>query len=182
MEFQAWPKIPRLGVVTMTITEKLDGTNAHLVIPEDEGPILAASRSRYITPERDNFGFARWVQENEGMLRRLGPGRHYGEWYGAGIQRRYGLTEKRFALFNVWRYLSEPVPEGVPVSVVPVLYHGPVIGLSDILSHDADLRAQGSRAVPGFMQPEGIVVTVGGNRWKVTDAKQGAEKHVDDPA
>lgn len=64
--FQAWPKIPRARELFMTITEKIDGTNAHILIPPDPAePILAASRSRYVTPDRDNFGFARWVAENE---------------------------------------------------------------------------------------------------------------------
>jgi hypothetical protein len=48
IEFQAFPKIPRL-VRDCVITEKLDGTNASIIITED-GQIGAASRNRLITP------------------------------------------------------------------------------------------------------------------------------------
>jgi hypothetical protein len=56
----------------MVITEKLDGTNAQIFIADD-GEVIAGSRNRWITPLNDNFGFARWVFENEDALRALGP-------------------------------------------------------------------------------------------------------------
>ena len=154
--FEAFDKIPRLrrGCI---ITEKLDGTNAQLCIPEDDGPMLIGSRNRWITPTDDNFGFARWATENEAALRLLGPGRHYGEWWGAGIQRRYGLTEKRFSLFNTSRW-KDGIPCNLPnVATTPILYEGE---FSDTAVADclARLRDTGSVASPGFMQPEGIVV------------------------
>jgi hypothetical protein len=88
--FEPFDKIPRLkrGCV---VTEKIDGTNAQVYIPEDGGPMLVGSRNRWITPDNDNYGFARWAYENEAELRKLGPGRHFGEWWGSGIQRRYGI-------------------------------------------------------------------------------------------
>src|SRR5690242_770744 len=61
--FQAWPKIPRL-FRRFIITEKIDGTNAAVVVTED-GEVLAQSRTRFITPDSDNFGFAAWVKEHE---------------------------------------------------------------------------------------------------------------------
>lgn len=159
--FEAFPKIPRLRR-GCTISEKIDGSNAQIYIPEDDGPILAGSRNRWITPEADNFGFAAWVRDNADELRKLGPGRHFGEWYGAGIQRRYGLDHKRFALFNTSRWLNadtnEPHP-GVPscCHVVPLLHNGT---FSDEAVNSAmeRLRTFGSVAAPGFMNPEGIVV------------------------
>ena len=96
--FEAFPKIARLSR-EIVITEKIDGTNAQIYITED-GKIQAGSRNRIITPEQDNFGFARWVEENHEDLLLLGEGRHFGEWWGQGIQRRYNLEEKRFSLFN----------------------------------------------------------------------------------
>jgi hypothetical protein len=71
--------------------------------------MLAGSRSQYITPERDNHGFARWVQDDADELWALGEGRHFGEWWGSGIQRGYGLQkgEKRFSLFNVARWADD---------------------------------------------------------------------------
>jgi hypothetical protein len=106
-EFTPFPKIPRL-FRRVFVTEKLDGTNACVVVPEDPTqPVLAQSRTRFITPEADNYGFADWVSGHETGLRNLGPGRHFGEWWGAGINRGYGLEERRFSLFNVSRWDSK---------------------------------------------------------------------------
>lgn len=143
------------------ISEKIDGTNAQVCILE-EGHVLAGSRSRWITPDDDNFGFARWVAENEVELRiGLGVGIHYGEWWGAGIQRRYGLSEKRFSLFNSGRWTDDVRP--ACCSVVPVLFEG--IFTSDAVDAAlAELAANGSKAAPGFMDPEGVVVFVSAAR------------------
>jgi hypothetical protein len=143
-EFEPWPKIPRLRR-EITITEKIDGTNAQICIDDlqptyinhDRAPawtpyelsqacivgdhiIWAGSRTRWITPgkDTDNFGFAAWVWENADELVKLGTGRHYGEWWGQGIQRRYDLDEKRFSLFNTARP-ADTLPDCV--SQVPLL-------------------------------------------------------------
>jgi hypothetical protein len=123
-EFKPWPKIARLNR-DITITEKIDGTNAAVIVTE-EGEVAAQSRTRIITPDADNFGFARWVAEHaETLVDLLGPGRHFGEWWGQGIQRRYGLTEKRFSLFNTARYGEHDFATFPQVGIVPVLYCGP---------------------------------------------------------
>jgi hypothetical protein len=57
VNFQPWPKIPRLHR-SIVITEKIDGTNACVVISPDGTEIAAQSRTRVITPEQDNAGFA----------------------------------------------------------------------------------------------------------------------------
>lgn len=152
--FEPFPSIPRLRRECV-ITEKIDGTNALVAVLED-GRVLAGSRSRWITPDDDNFGFARWVKDHEDELRvGLGFGLHRGEWWGAGVQRRYGLKEKRFSLFNtsVW------TPENKPACchVVPVLYQGPFDDAAVSASLNR-LQAEGSVAAPGFMKPEGVVV------------------------
>src|SRR4051812_4307796 len=102
-QFQAFPSIARL-FRECVVTEKIDGTNGVVHVSDDGLTVTAGSRSRWITPEADNFGFARWVAEHAEELRALGPGFHFGEWWGSGIQRRYGLDEKRFSLFNVGRW------------------------------------------------------------------------------
>jgi hypothetical protein len=159
--FQKFPKIPRLkkGCV---ITEKIDGTNAQIYFPDDynpevidSSPMHVGSRNRIITPERDNYGFARWAYENEEQLfSELGYGRHYGEWWGSGIQRRYGMDHKRFSLFNTHRW------EGCSFElchVVPVLYTGDFCTDAVDLVLEA-LQTHGSKAAPGFMDPEGVVI------------------------
>lgn len=181
--FVAFGKIPRLSR-DIIITEKIDGTNAQILVPEDPAaPLLAGSRSRWLTPGKgtDNFGFAAWVKEHEAELRTLGPGRHYGEWFGAGIQRGYGLKEKRFALFNVGRWYDferEGGTAGCPIdkiscpeccSVVPVLYNGNFsTGAINVVL--ANLGVEGSAIAPGFMKPEGIIIfhTASGQLFKKT--------------
>lgn len=155
-EFVEFPKIARLSREVI-ITEKIDGTNAQVCVTED-GRVLAGSRTRWITPAADNFGFAMWVQANADALRGLGPGRHYGEWWGAKIGRRYGLTERRFSLFNVTRWADDAdVPRPACCHIVPVLYRGPfsTVIVDGILD---GMRVSGSMAAPGFMQPEGVVI------------------------
>lgn len=157
--FPAFPSIPRL-LRECVVTEKIDGTNA-LVSISDAGEVRAGSRNRWITPDADNFGFARWVEEHRNELLSLGPGEHYGEWWGAGIQRRYGLAEKRFSLFNVGRWGEggkDADKRPACCHVVPVLYRGPFY-VAGVLEGLADqLRQGGSVAAPGFMDPEGVVV------------------------
>lgn len=166
MMFEEFPKMARL-FRECVITEKIDGTNAQILIEEvaiaSEAPFLdtidglriaAGSRTRYITPEDDNYGFARWVKDNARELIKLGPGRHFGEWWGKGVNRGYNLSRKEFSLFNTHRW-SEWRPECC--SLVPVLYEGPFT--TDVVRDVLDqLKSEGSKASPGFMKPEGVVV------------------------
>src|SRR5688572_24914437 len=155
IQFKEFPKIARLNREVI-VTEKIDGTNAAVVVGED-GAIAAQSRSRLISTSDDNFGFARWVQENADDLRKLGPGHHFGEWWGCGIQRGYGLTEKRFSLFNVSRW-EDPASRPSCCGVVPVIVRGSARDSFSVASKALEeLRANGSFAAPGFAKPEGIV-------------------------
>lgn len=184
LEFREWPKTPRLNR-NMIITEKIDGTNACIIVMplEDhldayevadralEGLLVevddawyvigAQSRNRLIQPNADNVGFARFVWDNaESLVRALGPGRHFGEWWGTKIQRGYAQGGKRhFSLFNVRRYGDIDFQEfGLTnVHTVPVLYEGPFSTekANEVLE---DLRLSGSKAAPGYMFPEGVIV------------------------
>jgi hypothetical protein len=161
VEFEAWPSTPRL-YRDMVITEKIDGTNAAVVIGE-HGEFACQSRKRLITPKDDNYGFAAWAYERSDELTMfLGPGRHFGEWWGRGIQRGYGLAERRFSLFNVARwdaYVNDeetgPWPDGL--HVVPTLYRGQFSSLM-VAMVKAALGDGGSAAAPGFMDPEGVII------------------------
>lgn len=175
-----------------TITEKIDGTNACIIIDPmasaDDGPykdqvvatidnavadefplhVLAQSRNNLITPAKDNAGFARWVANNvEELVAVLGTGYHFGEWCGAGIQRRYGLDGKKFALFNTkrWGALSQHPEGGLlggQLTVVPVLAEGYMDNPGQVaLDCMNKLKAEGSAFAPGFMDPEGVVMRHG---------------------
>jgi hypothetical protein len=152
-EFTEFPKIYRVSRPVI-ITEKIDGTNAQICITE-EGDLFTGSKTRWITPEDDNYGFARWAMQNKEELLRLGVGRHYGEWWGQGIQRTYGLKEKRFSLFNTTRWADATVRPAC-CSVVPVLYEG-MFDTTVVDDCIRKLREVGSIAVPGFTRPEGVV-------------------------
>ena len=171
VEFREFPKIARLSRECI-ISEKIDGTNAQIYIGED-GTCLTGSRTRWITPQEDNHGFSRWANEHREELMQLGPGRHFGEWWGQGIQRKYGLAEKRWSLFNTVRWvLFGAVPQQIPCGdprivkmsevlppcchLVPIIYRGMFTtdACEDALSR---LRLYGSVAAPGFQHPEGIV-------------------------
>ena len=143
--------------------------NPH-VDEEDKLYIFAGSRTRWLKPgkQNDNHAFAHWVKEHANELVMLGEGRHYGEWYGKGINRGYGLDHKRFALFNVAKWTKQtpncipPLAEGQNYcpdccDVVPILYQGN-FDTAKIYEAQVMLDWEGSRAVPGFMNPEGIVV------------------------
>jgi len=173
-DFEPFPKIARLSKECLVL-EKIDGTNAQIYITDD-GKMLIGSRTRWITPESDNFGFARWAMEHKDELLQLGPGRHFGEFWGSGIQRGYGLPkgEKRFSLFNVSRWcLAGQTPSRIPTGdpriekyqdvlpacchLVPVLYRG-VFDTAFIEGVLTLLGAKGSFAAPGYQNPEGIIV------------------------
>lgn len=152
MEFKAWPKITRIENKRAPIfTEKIDGTNACIVITET-GDFLCQSRTRFIVPGDDNFGFAKWAHENKDELMTMGEGHHYGEWWGLGIQRGYGLQEKRFSLFNSRRWGAHNPNTPKCVGVVPIL---PVSSVEEAKQF---LINNGSVAAPGFMRPEGAVM------------------------
>lgn len=218
--YPSFPKIPRLHR-DIVITEKLDGTNGLIsierhpigtavdglpdgvflvmddrTIGEDGLPvweyhIRAGSRNRWLTPDSDNYGFSKWVAENAVELSKLGPGSHYGEWFGRGIQRGYGLDDRRFALFNVGRWFdprsplgeepptdkAQPCPE--VVTVVPVLWTGNANQLNAAVALALSFfDALGSVAVPGYRNPEGLMVyhVAGGHYYKVLRENDGKPK------
>ena len=179
--FKPWPKIPRLSSECI-ITEKIDGTNAQILILDkridevdvaamggqyvetDDSFIFAFSRKKQIWPGSDNFGFASWVYENSQEIENvLGFGRHYGEWWGRGIQRGYGLKEKRFSLFSHdHRWLNDldlRKEYGVESNLfsVPQLWKGK-FSFEALEECREVLREQGSIAAPGYDRPEGVVV------------------------
>jgi len=216
MDFIKFPKIARFNR-DVIVTEKIDGTNAQIYIGcgHDDLPdakpvgdfaewgIWAGSRNRWLTPESDNHGFAKWVAHHTPTLvAHLGPGLHYGEWWGSGIRRNYSIDQKRFSLFNVIRWNAnmyfqfkiqpwidgggkkgapqKPKPFMAPPDcchVVPVLGVCP-FGELNPKFYLRQLEVFGSQAAPGFEKPEGIVIyhTQGHMLFKAT-LKDDGGKH-----
>lgn len=168
--FEPYGKTPRWRS-QVVITEKIDGTNSLVQVPEDPSlPLAIGSRNRWISPGKgtDNFGFAEWALSNEEKLRRLGPGRHYGEWWGVGIGRGYGLTERRWSLFQATRWSPEVLAElQLPANVgaVPILARGEDVGVLVDLA-EALLQSDGSVAAPGYKKPEGFIVALAAMGFK----------------
>lgn len=134
--------------------------------------VYAQSRTKIITRGKstDNHGFAAWVADNASTLvDDLGPGTHFGEWWGSGIQRGYGMNAKNFSLFNTkrWSGVDFTTPA---LSCVPVLGTFEYFDRQGIWDCLTDLENNGSRAAPGFMDPEGVVVfhTQGNMMFKKT--------------
>jgi len=194
IDFAGFPKIARYSREVI-VTEKIDGTNAQVFIG-DGGEFLTGSRTRWIVPGDDNFGFSAWAHEHKSELMALGPGRHFGEWWGSGIQRGYGLEkgDKRWSLFNVQRWcLHGQTPQMFPTAdlrvtksqdilpaccmLVPIVWRGNFDDL-DLRSVKAGMLRTGSYAAPGFMAPEGVVVfhVAGGVGFKKTFDKDDKPK------
>jgi hypothetical protein len=162
--FPAFPKMPRWSR-NIVITEKIDGTNG--VIQIADGDIRAGSRNRWLESGEDNFSFAKWVHEHRiELVAGLGEGTHHGEWWGKGIQRGYGLDERRFSLFNVSRWIKDEserrfgdAQKIVPACchVVPVLYYGDNDSSAIAIALN-QLRGSGSVAAPNFTNPEGVCI------------------------
>ncbi len=175
--FEPFPKLARLNR-DVTITEKIDGSNMQvfiehrevvvqnyglmantpLFIEHDDFFIAAGSRNKWLSHKEDLFGFNKWVHENIDELVKLGPGRHFGEWWGSGIQGSYGLKkdERRWSLFNTHRWYDD-LTRPKCCHVVPILYRGP-FSTEAVKAAVEALRFLGSQASPGFMKPEGVII------------------------
>lgn len=154
VQFEAWPKIPRGNPFLVTITEKMNGTNACIII-QDGIVVGVQSRKRLIFPgkETDNYGFAGWVERNEEEIRTMGNGRHFGEWAGLGIQKNpHCLKEKEFFLFNTERWNPNNPNKPECCNVVPVLFQGEMNArtIPDLMEDQLDTA--------GLTNPEGVVV------------------------
>jgi hypothetical protein len=97
--------------------------------------------------------------------------------WGQGIQRGYGLKEKRFSLFNVSRWGEGNETPPACCHVVPVLWRGG-FHTASVDAALADLALTGSKAAPGFMNPEGVIVyhVAAGSYFKKTLLKDEAPK------
>ena len=173
-EFRSFSKILHITKLRMSITQKIHGSNAQILIYKDENDqlqIKAGSRSRWLTESDDNYGFCKFIMANsQEFIDALGEGRHFGEWAGKGINSGEGLEEKRLVLFNWRRWMHEKLPTNT--TVVPVLYDG-ILSIDAINDAMDKLKEKGSHLVPGFNKPEGIVIEIDGNFYKnVFDAEE----------
>lgn len=113
---------------------KLHGTNAGVRI-EPDGTVHAQSRSRDITPQQDNAGFAAWLEPNKEEWANAdlpaGTVTFFGEWAGKGIQKGDAvcqLNDKYFFIFAMQidndlitdpRWIEQTIPDLDDVLVLP---------------------------------------------------------------
>ena len=126
-------------------TVKLHGTNASIVynlLPthstQPHEKLYAQSRNNVITPDNDNAGFAKWVDENYNVLHcilgdfaseALGNWDNethlvvYGEWCGKGIQKGVAVNncEKMFVVFDAYLVYEDEMdnPRTCSVGISP---------------------------------------------------------------
>jgi hypothetical protein len=205
LEFKEWPKTPRLNR-GMIVTEKIDGTNAAVIVKAmvgegygftEEGDIIgdigeavavrahdqlflvaAQSRKRLIAPgkQTDNAGFAAWVRANAQKLTEL-----LGEGYHYGEWWGKGIQHgygQDGKRFSLFNVVryAGVADEAIGLDTVPVLYEGDFY-TAKINMLVEGLRRNGSVAAPG--QPaEGIIVfhKAAGCVFKVTCEKDEAPK------
>ena len=140
----------------VTISEKIDGTNAQVfVVAEDRGRrqpgrgLGGSLRKRTTSVSRRGspIMLTSCASSAQDVIS--------AEWYGRGIQRRYGLQDRRFALFN--SCTDGPRSARRAAAIVPVLTTR-TMG-ADVVSECLEtLRSGGSLARSGFHAPGGIVI------------------------
>lgn len=174
LEFKPFQSINQIGKLYMSVTQKLHGTNAQILIEGDR--IIAGCRTRWLSPgkETDNFGFAQFVEDNkQELIEKLGEGRHYGEWCGPGINNGEGLPNKMLFLFNWRRHLSKEEYPKLPITkevirhkvyTVPLLYNGAVDGNVVALLMET-MKLRGS-FLNSFCSPEGVVIEINNAFYK----------------
>ncbi len=144
----------------------------------EEPVIKFGSRNRYITFNDDNAGFANFFRHYEARFKDVAadivlkelkvsgetltecqeqyPLRIYGEWFGSGIQRGYGLKDKFFMPFSTF-YAEKLIEYQVPNIVKPnIMYTGKFS--QEIANTCMQTLTNGSLVIPEFKRPEGIVI------------------------
>lgn len=196
MAFESYTHVVRLdnrkaeGLLdndTVYVTAKVDGTNAS-VWADADGNVHAGSRTREVTPEKDNAGFAAWVlgsDDPEACALREFAVAHpnytvYGEWMGdkrlVGSIKRYDREKylKHFMPFDVWdkeseTYLADDVwrpmleaDERIApyvVALLATLSHPTMADIEEVANNNRFMLAEGDEE-PG----EGVVCKVPG--WR----------------
>lgn len=125
--------------VTFVGTVKLHGTNAGVRVNSD-GTVVAQSRTRVLTTEKDNYGWAKFVEENSEVLKfiantlfglRNDDATIFGEWIGPGIQGKVAISKLPQRLFVIFGAL---IGDGEDAEYIPEDVFNGYGG--DILSHD----------------------------------------------
>lgn len=164
--FRKWPSIGTFARVELDGMDiayrakvKLHGTNAAIRIDPD-GTVTAQSRSRDITPEDDNAGFAAWVAELDRgvslcplqcVAEDHGTVVIYGEWCGPGIQKGSAINRIPHRIFAVFAVYVDGFYEVDPGEIdlliggsddlIPIPWHTGLMQTSDRQAFADDVTA-----------------------------------------
>lgn len=197
--YNSFPSIERLENIYCVISEKIDGTNGLIEINETN--VRFGSRNRYISFSDDNAGFANFFRHYEARFEDVAkdiitkepessdesyPLRIYGEWFGCGIQRGYGLKDKFFMPFSFF-YGEKLIEYQVPNVITPNIMYTGKFSMEVVNTCMQQLKLNGSGVVKDYKQPEGIVIffpkynfrlkeTFNGAKWKDGSPKSEHDK------
>lgn len=196
MKYPSFNKIERLENIYCIISEKIDGTNGLIEINYDS--VKFGSKNRYLESHEDNAGFMNFYSYHKNIFintakelnekeieisgetltkyEEIYPIHIYGEWFGKGIQRGYGLDKKFFMPFNP-EYAELLIEHEVPHIVRPYILYEGKFSEKVATSSMHFLKEEGSYVIPKYMKPEGIVIyfpkynfylkdTFEGPKWK----------------
>jgi len=168
LKYPSFPSIERIENIRCFINEKIDGTNGMIEITKDA--LRFGSRNTYLSSKEDNHGFYKFCKEyitypvSDIIIRRLYPNnpptypvRIYGEWFGKGIQRTYGLKARYFMPFNPY-HADALTYCGVPYIVYPAELYSGKFSVSQLELCMDDLKLRGSKVIEDYMNPEGVVI------------------------
>lgn len=196
MSYPSFPSIERLENLHCVITEKIDGTNGLIEYWIDSNPnhfpycqVRFGSRNRYITTTDDNSGFANFFFSHKSRILEIIGNleepptqsiRIYGEWFGKGIQRGYGLDQKYFMPFSSF-WAEKMIEAGIPNIKEPaILYTGKFIE-AEVDHQMGILKFDGSHVVPGYRNPEGIVIYFSHYNFRLKQTFTGPKWQTDEP-
>ena len=132
------PGLGKISKVNYRSKIKLHGTNAGIQHHSD-GSVVAQSRTTILSPTQDNFGFGKWVKENEEYWTVNNSTGHYrsgliifGEWAGSGVNKDdvaiSSLPQKIFVVFAAQKmddptyFITEPELLSEMVKGIPNTY------------------------------------------------------------
>ena len=214
--YPSFSSIERLENIYCVISEKIDGTNGLIEIQNkannsNTGSMIVkfGSRNRYISFSDDNAGFANFFRHYEKKFKNMAkeiiassynedsqtdeiptenyPLRIYGEWFGKGIQRGYGLDDKYFMPFSSF-YAEHMIKAGIPNIMMPNIMYTGKFSL-EVVDNCMNCLTSGSfhNLITNYDNPEGIVIyfpkynfrlkqTFEGSKWERNITKSEHDK------
>lgn len=183
VSYPSFSSIERLENIYCVISEKIDGTNGLIQIDYkydwngqryDDHLVQFGSRNRYITTTDDNAGFANYFTPHIASICTLAeslinygdndnpkqdwPIYIYGEWFGKGIQRGYGLDEKYFMPFSSF-YAEHMIKAGIPNIMMPNIMYTGKFSLEVVDNCMNRLTSGGFHTlITNYDYPEGVVI------------------------